>query len=227
MANIPSFTSCTHLKENTLCFQWKKASKTRGFFLVAATTTVMPCGNTLDLIEQEQNMETDGLGNWGSSYSEDEKEIEPKEAIRRMRISKANKGKVPWNKGRKHSPETLVRIKERTKQAMQNPQGDVMKEVGFVLGNSTIFSIAYYSMHRELDMKVTIHPCVELTFELADQTEAVSSTSLPSIIRKFSQSWKPFMISWKPVFGILKHPHPGKISGTPKEQMEISGKHFH
>ncbi|XP_020241796.1 uncharacterized protein LOC109820124 isoform X1 [Asparagus officinalis] len=39
-----------------------------------------------------------------------------------MRISKANKGNVPWNKGRKHSPETLQRIRERTKLAMQDPK---------------------------------------------------------------------------------------------------------
>lgn len=29
--------------------------------------------------------------------------IEDREKLRRMRISKANKGNVPWNKGRKHS----------------------------------------------------------------------------------------------------------------------------
>nr|XP_018683947.1 PREDICTED: uncharacterized protein LOC103987988 isoform X2 [Musa acuminata subsp. malaccensis] len=48
--------------------------------------------------------------------------IEDREKLRRMRISKANKGNVPWNKGRKHSAETLQRIRERTKLAMQDPK---------------------------------------------------------------------------------------------------------
>lgn len=49
-------------------------------------------------------------------------ELDERETLRRMRISKANKGNIPWNKGRKHSPETLQRIRERTKLAMQDPK---------------------------------------------------------------------------------------------------------
>ncbi|KAJ0982291.1 hypothetical protein J5N97_010546 [Dioscorea zingiberensis] len=49
-------------------------------------------------------------------------EMDEKEKWRRMRISKANKGNVPWNKGRKHSEETLRKIRERTKIAMQDPK---------------------------------------------------------------------------------------------------------
>ncbi|KAM7480669.1 hypothetical protein LguiA_028882 [Lonicera macranthoides] len=55
------------------------------------------------------------------SESEDA-EVDEREKLRRMRISKANKGNTPWNKGRKHSPETLRRIKEKTRLAMQNPK---------------------------------------------------------------------------------------------------------
>ncbi|XP_039130382.1 uncharacterized protein LOC120266792 isoform X3 [Dioscorea cayenensis subsp. rotundata] len=44
------------------------------------------------------------------------------ERLRRRKISEANKGKVPWNKGRKHSAETIRRIRERTKIAMQDPK---------------------------------------------------------------------------------------------------------
>lgn len=56
------------------------------------------------------------------SSEEDEMELDEREKLRRMRISKANKGNTPWNKGRKHSAETLQRIKERTRLAMQNPK---------------------------------------------------------------------------------------------------------
>lgn len=51
-----------------------------------------------------------------------EKPVDEREKLRRSRISKANKGNTPWNKGRKHSPETLHKIKERTRIAMQNPK---------------------------------------------------------------------------------------------------------
>ncbi|KAF7134739.1 hypothetical protein RHSIM_Rhsim08G0245400 [Rhododendron simsii] len=54
------------------------------------------------------------------SSSEDSEELSEKEKLRRMRISKANKGITPWNKGRKHSPETRQLIKERTWIAMQS-----------------------------------------------------------------------------------------------------------
>ncbi|KAK2969994.1 hypothetical protein RJ640_008334 [Escallonia rubra] len=56
------------------------------------------------------------------SLDDDSEEVNEREKLRRMRISKANKGNTPWNKGRKHSPETLQRIRERTRLAMQNPK---------------------------------------------------------------------------------------------------------
>ncbi|XAR56480.1 hypothetical protein NMG60_11036987 [Bertholletia excelsa] len=45
-----------------------------------------------------------------------------KESHRRRKIGQANKGKVPWNKGRKHSAETRERIRQRTKEAMMDPK---------------------------------------------------------------------------------------------------------
>ena len=40
----------------------------------------------------------------------------PHTAESRAKISAANKGKTPWNKGLGHSEETKARIRERTKQ---------------------------------------------------------------------------------------------------------------
>ncbi|KAK4255880.1 hypothetical protein QN277_008817 [Acacia crassicarpa] len=45
-----------------------------------------------------------------------------RERIRRMKIGLANKGKVPWNKGRKHTAETRERIKQRTLEALRDPK---------------------------------------------------------------------------------------------------------
>ncbi|KAK8664474.1 hypothetical protein V6N13_084263 [Hibiscus sabdariffa] len=69
-------------------------------------------GNSSPLSTQPEPLETGG--------SDDE--VDEREKLRRMRISKANKGNTPWNKGRKHSAETLQRIRERTRLAMQNPK---------------------------------------------------------------------------------------------------------
>ncbi|KAK1583234.1 hypothetical protein Q3G72_022034 [Acer saccharum] len=43
-----------------------------------------------------------------------------KEMERRRKIGSANKGRVPWNKGIKHTAETRVRIKQRTVEALRN-----------------------------------------------------------------------------------------------------------
>eukprot|EP00873_Tetraselmis_striata_P037918 jgi/Tetstr1/458182/TSEL_044673.t1 len=53
-----------------------------------------------------------------------EQHAEPNEAelLRRKRISEANRGKQPWNKGRKHSEATKAKIRQRTKEAMQRPE---------------------------------------------------------------------------------------------------------
>ncbi|ONI12520.1 hypothetical protein PRUPE_4G170000 [Prunus persica] len=47
---------------------------------------------------------------------------EEKERQRRKKIGLANKGRVPWNKGRKHSSETCARIKQRTTEALKDPK---------------------------------------------------------------------------------------------------------
>ncbi|CAN6470005.1 unnamed protein product [Victoria cruziana] len=56
------------------------------------------------------------------SSDDDSDGMDVREKSRRLKISKANKGKVPWNKGRKHSEETRQKIQERTKLAMQDPK---------------------------------------------------------------------------------------------------------
>ncbi|KAL4333070.1 hypothetical protein GQ457_07G030690 [Hibiscus cannabinus] len=78
--------------------------------------------------EDEHTKSQLGVGSTPSTQLESfkpgdsDEELDEREKLRRRRISKANKGNTPWNKGRKHSAETLQRIRERTRLAMQNPK---------------------------------------------------------------------------------------------------------
>ncbi|KAI5336616.1 hypothetical protein L3X38_015884 [Prunus dulcis] len=46
----------------------------------------------------------------------------PSKIIWTLRAQTPLHGNTPWNKGMKHSPETLQLIRERTRLAMQNPK---------------------------------------------------------------------------------------------------------
>ncbi|KAK6934173.1 hypothetical protein RJ641_034331, partial [Dillenia turbinata] len=60
--------------------------------------------------------------NSDSDFVEVSTKVDHKERERRRRIAPANKGKIPWNKSRKHSAETCERIKQRTIEALRNPK---------------------------------------------------------------------------------------------------------
>ncbi|CAA7403648.1 unnamed protein product [Spirodela intermedia] len=68
------------------------------------------------------NLHEDSIFPNSHPFTQGSREIDEKEKLRRMRISKANKGNVPWNKGGRHSAETLQKIRERTRAAMQDPK---------------------------------------------------------------------------------------------------------
>ena len=56
-----------------------------------------------------------------SKEGSDPSTIPEKELSRREKISRANKGKVPWNKGKHMSEEMKAKISQRTYEAMQRP----------------------------------------------------------------------------------------------------------
>ena len=63
----------------------------------------------------------------------------------RAKISKANKGKVPWNFGKAHSPETKARIAQKTKEAMAKRKQEKLDALGLTLDQ--------YNQKRVVDRK--------------------------------------------------------------------------
>ncbi|XP_015954015.1 uncharacterized protein LOC107478391 [Arachis duranensis] len=74
--------------------------------------------DSLELSYVNNGNEAGGL----SDFVEPQNKEILKERIRRMRIGLANKGRVPWNKGRKHTAETRERIRIRTLEALRDPK---------------------------------------------------------------------------------------------------------
>jgi len=56
-----------------------------------------------------------------SSSPREQDDVPDKELNRRLKISAANKGRVPWNKGREHPEAVRAKIRQRTFEAMQRP----------------------------------------------------------------------------------------------------------
>lgn len=80
--------------------------------LIKAVATLEPkrlaanedkCMNFKDSSEMGLNSNNPTVVRHHESFDE-EPELDEREKLRRMRISKANSGNTPWNKGRKHSP---------------------------------------------------------------------------------------------------------------------------
>ena len=66
---------------------------------------IAPVENVICILQEEDvNIDIRVQSRLDRIYVDDVEEMPSKEYERRLRISNSNKGKVPWNKGRKHSP---------------------------------------------------------------------------------------------------------------------------
>lgn len=119
----------------------------RSKLVVKAVATKWP--ERLALIDGDRQGELNGKLESSSpaiiqleATAEDSMEEFERENIRCTRISRSNKGKAPWNKGKKHSAETIQRIRERTKLAMQNPKVKMkLKNTGHAQSEETRMKI--------------------------------------------------------------------------------------
>jgi len=85
----------------------------------------------------------------------EEEELTERERTRREKISIANTGKVPWNKGRKHSEATKERIRMRTLEAMKRPEVvRKLKAVGLAQRHSEETRAKISAKLKEHNMKV-------------------------------------------------------------------------
>ncbi|CAO2164661.1 unnamed protein product [Urochloa humidicola] len=112
-------SSCPRLQQMP---PWPRSSDSSQRRLLRLVPTRRPCNGVVHVVAvADLALALDGGA--GTEYlTEEQEDVDEKERLRRMRISQANKGNTPWNKGRRHSPETLQRIRERTRIAMQDPK---------------------------------------------------------------------------------------------------------
>ncbi|XP_043690295.1 uncharacterized protein LOC122641044 isoform X2 [Telopea speciosissima] len=81
---------------------------------------LLPQADTGLLLKQTISEEVQGDSD--SDSVEGVGDVDHKELRRRRKIGLANKGKIPWNKGRKHSAETRTLIKQKTIEALSDPK---------------------------------------------------------------------------------------------------------
>ncbi|KAJ0674011.1 putative nuclease associated modular domain 3 [Helianthus annuus] len=96
----------------------------RGGLIIRAVATLEPRATDKKIVNVPVN---DDIDNDIDNDKDKAPVQDDKELLRRNRISKANKGKEAWNKGVKHSPETVAKIRERTRLAMQSPQERIFR----------------------------------------------------------------------------------------------------
>ncbi|CAK8544985.1 unnamed protein product [Lathyrus sativus] len=122
-APLPYYYHVKHLNWNIFSKRNFNVPRPRLPFLIKAVTAtiVQPKSNDTEIaatIVEPKSNDTE----IAAHNHQPEQPVDEKEKLRRSKISKANKGRSAWNKGIKHRPETLQKIKERTRIAMKNPK---------------------------------------------------------------------------------------------------------
>ena len=111
-----NFVNFVCINNSKLSSGWKRmqlssrgASKSRhlrmvGSVVIKVVAKIALVENGVPILQEENvNIDSRVQSRLDRIYVDDVEEMPSKEYERRLRISNSNKGKVPWNKGRKHS----------------------------------------------------------------------------------------------------------------------------
>lgn len=141
---VPHGSSLPFLDEDALSSAWEheicllEQEKLRRKRISEANKNKVPWNKGKKYNKQGMHRNPAAATNKDITVLDDDAEILVKEKQRRQRISTANVGRVPWNKGRQHSEETRRRIRERTTEAMKNPKiREKLRVHGFTLSDET------------------------------------------------------------------------------------------
>ncbi|KAK3030280.1 hypothetical protein RJ639_039863, partial [Escallonia herrerae] len=115
---MPLLSFVNSLKRLHSCGELHANVATGEVYNVADCFEHVPGADSSEEKTSTKEVDLGSFSNYMVSFScEDHKENQ-----RRRKIGLANKGKVPWNKGIKHSAETRERIRQRTKEALRDPK---------------------------------------------------------------------------------------------------------
>ncbi|KAF0929252.1 hypothetical protein E2562_018773 [Oryza meyeriana var. granulata] len=123
LPRLPPWPSASHTQRRRVLRLLPPRRRCVAVQVVAENAPALALDRVAEVDDVQFPRDVEGVPGQQEEEEEDEEDaVDERERLRRMRISKANKGNTPWNKGRKHSPETLQRIRERTRIAMQDPK---------------------------------------------------------------------------------------------------------
>lgn len=95
---VPPWPCASHAQRRVICFGPPRC-RAAAVRVIAEVDPALALDRGAKAVEIQFPTKEDGVGN-----EEDGEAVDEREMMRRMRISQANKGNTPWNKGRKHSP---------------------------------------------------------------------------------------------------------------------------